>query len=315
MIFALVRRRSPRREHRRSHRRRCCTAAAEFLGGAPRGKTRAAQLPRPVHPIGDCGPACSAGAADRGRVRLDHGARLRGRSASCSGRRSTGTGRPRSSRRSSTAGAACSISRRSAFRARMRGKRAVLVLAQGERGFYEAGPACRCSSGLLRYLDMLLVGRIVVVGHARGDYRADRASGRVRECRWRCGPRDGPPTSCHRGFISPPARRAARRDLFAVPSDREVTVHEAPVLEHERDPRSNSLRRRAGTSPFPRPIRAPPGRHRSTSPSCRATAFPRVPESTTNVVPSLVARRCRTARRFRARLTPRCRRGQTSPAR
>lgn len=60
-----------------------------------------------------------------------------------------------------------------AFRARMRGKRTVLVLAQGERGFYEAAPALQMLEWSLRYLDMPLAGRIVVVGHARTDYRAD----------------------------------------------------------------------------------------------------------------------------------------------
>jgi multimeric flavodoxin WrbA len=61
-----------------------------------------------------------------------------------------------------------------AFRTRMRGKRAVLLLAQGERGFYEAAPALQMLEWSLRYLDMPLAGRIVVVGHARSDYRADR---------------------------------------------------------------------------------------------------------------------------------------------
>jgi multimeric flavodoxin WrbA len=60
------------------------------------------------------------------------------------------------------------------FRERMRGKRAVLVLAQGERGFYEAAPALQMLEWSARYLDMPLVGRIVVVGHARSDYRSDR---------------------------------------------------------------------------------------------------------------------------------------------
>lgn len=68
------------------------------------------------------------------------------------------------------------------FRARMRGKRAVLVLAQGERGFYEAAPALQMLEWSVRYLDMLVVGRIVVVGHARSDYRSDQAQrDRVRE--------------------------------------------------------------------------------------------------------------------------------------
>jgi multimeric flavodoxin WrbA len=60
-----------------------------------------------------------------------------------------------------------------AFRGRMRGRRTVLVLAQGERGFYESAPALQMLEWSLRYLDMPLAGRIVVVGHARGDYRAD----------------------------------------------------------------------------------------------------------------------------------------------
>lgn len=61
------------------------------------------------------------------------------------------------------------------FRARMRGKRAALLLAQGERGFYEAAPALQMLEWSLRYLDMPLAGRIVVVGHTRSDYRGDRA--------------------------------------------------------------------------------------------------------------------------------------------
>lgn len=59
------------------------------------------------------------------------------------------------------------------FRARMRGKRTVVVLAQGERGFYEAGPCLQMLEWTLRYMEMPLAGRIVVVGHARGDYAAD----------------------------------------------------------------------------------------------------------------------------------------------
>lgn len=59
------------------------------------------------------------------------------------------------------------------FRRRMRGKRVVLVLAQGERGFYEAAPCLQMLEWSLRYLDMTLCARIVVVGHARGDYGAD----------------------------------------------------------------------------------------------------------------------------------------------
>ena len=59
------------------------------------------------------------------------------------------------------------------FRSRMRGKRTLLVLAQGERGFYEAGPCLQSLEWSLRYLGMPVVGRIVVVGHARGDYASD----------------------------------------------------------------------------------------------------------------------------------------------
>lgn len=59
------------------------------------------------------------------------------------------------------------------FRARMRGKRAAIVVAQGERGFYEAAPCLQMLEWTFRYLDMPTVGRIVVVGHARGDYAAD----------------------------------------------------------------------------------------------------------------------------------------------
>lgn len=59
------------------------------------------------------------------------------------------------------------------FRDRMRGKRAVIVIAQGERGFYEAGPCLQMLDWTFRYLDMPVVGRIVVVGHASGDYASD----------------------------------------------------------------------------------------------------------------------------------------------
>jgi multimeric flavodoxin WrbA len=59
------------------------------------------------------------------------------------------------------------------FRARMRGKRVLLVVAQGERGFYEAAPCLQSLEWSVRYLDMALVGRVVVVGHARSDYAAD----------------------------------------------------------------------------------------------------------------------------------------------
>jgi len=69
-----------------------------------------------------------------------------------------------------------------AFRAKMRGKLTVLLLAQGERGFYEAAPALQMLEWSARYLDMPVVGRIVVVGHARSDYRADNTQrDRVRE--------------------------------------------------------------------------------------------------------------------------------------
>lgn len=60
-----------------------------------------------------------------------------------------------------------------AFRDRMRGKRAVVVIAQGERGFYEAGPCLQMLDWTFRYLDMPVAGRIVVVGHASGDYASD----------------------------------------------------------------------------------------------------------------------------------------------
>lgn len=59
------------------------------------------------------------------------------------------------------------------FRARMRGKAVVLVCAQGERGFYEAAPCLQSLEWSMRYLDLPVLGRIVVVGHARGDYAAD----------------------------------------------------------------------------------------------------------------------------------------------
>ena len=59
------------------------------------------------------------------------------------------------------------------FRTRMRGKRAVLVLAQGERGFYEVGPCLQSLEWSLRYLEMAIVARIVVVGHAHRDYASD----------------------------------------------------------------------------------------------------------------------------------------------
>lgn len=61
------------------------------------------------------------------------------------------------------------------FRARMRGKRTALVIAQGERGFYEAAPCIQMLEWVLRYLDMPVAARVVVVGHSRGDLRADDA--------------------------------------------------------------------------------------------------------------------------------------------
>jgi multimeric flavodoxin WrbA len=60
-----------------------------------------------------------------------------------------------------------------AFRARMRDTPTAVVIAQGERGFYEAGPCLQMLEWTLRYLDMPLVSRIVTVGHARGDYASD----------------------------------------------------------------------------------------------------------------------------------------------
>jgi multimeric flavodoxin WrbA len=59
------------------------------------------------------------------------------------------------------------------FRDRMRGKRVAVVVAQGERGFYEAGPCLQMLDWTFRYLEMSIVARIVVVGHARGDYARD----------------------------------------------------------------------------------------------------------------------------------------------
>ena len=59
------------------------------------------------------------------------------------------------------------------FRQRMRGKPAAIVVAQGERGFYEVAPCLQMLEWTLRYLDMPVLGRIVVVGHARGNYSAD----------------------------------------------------------------------------------------------------------------------------------------------
>jgi hypothetical protein len=51
----------------------------------------------------------------------------------------------------------------------MRGKRAVIVIAQGGRGFYAAGPCLQMLDWTFRYLDMPAAGRIVVVGHAAGQ--------------------------------------------------------------------------------------------------------------------------------------------------
>jgi multimeric flavodoxin WrbA len=59
------------------------------------------------------------------------------------------------------------------FRARMRGKRAAIVVAQGEQGFYAVAPCLQMMEWTLRYLDMVVATRVVVVGHARGDYAAD----------------------------------------------------------------------------------------------------------------------------------------------
>lgn len=59
------------------------------------------------------------------------------------------------------------------FRARMRGKRVALVVAQGERGFYEAAPCVQMLEWVLRYLEMPIAARVVVVGHRRGDLLAD----------------------------------------------------------------------------------------------------------------------------------------------
>ena len=122
-----------------------------------------------------------------------------------------------------------------AFRARMRGKRTVLVLAQGERGFYEAAPALQMLEWSLRYLDMLLVGP-----DRRRRAREDRLPGRPRAARPRARRRARDRLGANRGrdaaVVSPAARarRGARWDLLALPSHREVTVHEAPVFEHER---------------------------------------------------------------------------------
>jgi multimeric flavodoxin WrbA len=60
-----------------------------------------------------------------------------------------------------------------AFRARMRGKRVAIVVAQGERGFYEVAPCLQMLDWSVQYLHMHLVSRIVVIGHAHGDYLRD----------------------------------------------------------------------------------------------------------------------------------------------
>ena len=59
------------------------------------------------------------------------------------------------------------------FRARMRGKRTAIVIAQGEQGFYEVAPCLQMMEWTLRYLDMVVATRVVIVGHARTDYAAD----------------------------------------------------------------------------------------------------------------------------------------------
>lgn len=59
------------------------------------------------------------------------------------------------------------------FRDRMRSKRTAIVIAQGEQGFYEVAPCLQMLEWTLRYLDMVVATRVVVVGHARGDYSAD----------------------------------------------------------------------------------------------------------------------------------------------
>ncbi len=68
------------------------------------------------------------------------------------------------------------------FRRRLREKRVVLLVAQGEQGFYEALPCLTALEWFCRYLDMAVATRIVVVGHARTDYRDDAGQcERVRE--------------------------------------------------------------------------------------------------------------------------------------
>jgi multimeric flavodoxin WrbA len=59
------------------------------------------------------------------------------------------------------------------FRGRMRGKRTVLLLSQGEQGFYESGPCLQMLEWTLRYMDMVVASRVVVVGHRRTDYQDD----------------------------------------------------------------------------------------------------------------------------------------------
>jgi multimeric flavodoxin WrbA len=60
-----------------------------------------------------------------------------------------------------------------AFRAHMRDKAIVFVIAQGERGFYEATPCLQMLEWTARYVDARVLGRVVVVGHARDDYASD----------------------------------------------------------------------------------------------------------------------------------------------
>lgn len=60
-----------------------------------------------------------------------------------------------------------------AFRARMEGKRVVLLVAQGEQGFYECAPCLQMLEWTCRYLSMPIAARVVVVGHARADYPSD----------------------------------------------------------------------------------------------------------------------------------------------
>lgn len=69
-----------------------------------------------------------------------------------------------------------------AFRRRLRGKRVVFLIAQGEQGFYEAAPCLTMLEWVCRYLDMPVASRVVVVGHARTDYQNDATQrARVRE--------------------------------------------------------------------------------------------------------------------------------------